>query len=400
MATYRQDQTLVLKTVGQLYEAAANPEYWPQTLKAMAHLFDAFMAQLSSYNPSDASLNFGIIHGLEYDQEGIDRYAALSSTDPMSQAAVLYPGKAIRCGQVASREEIEATRLYKEVLYPANIEYRMATLVGDPGKHVMALALSRGRDAPDFDDDDVALISEFTPYFRRAMELYSNLSSSQTAGNVALAALDSLSIGIAILDANASTLHVNVAGQTIIEDRGGLVIRNGHLTAERAEDAAELAHQVRRMAAMGSGASGVRGGSVPGEMIAVHRAAGGSALPLTISPLNREEGLDLPFDRVGQVVIVVFTDPDRQLEVPSELQQRLYGLTPGEALLLEKLVMGLSLEEAAADMGIVRETARKRLGDVFQKTGTNRQAGLIRLVLANPVWITEHAKRPALIHAS
>ena len=34
----------------------------------------------------------------------------------------------------------------------------------------------------------------------------------------------------------------------------------------------------------------------------------------------------------------------------------------------------------------------------FQKTNTNRQAELVRHVLANPVWITEQAKRPALAH--
>ena len=49
-------------------------------------------------------------------------------------------------------------------------------------------------------------------------------------------------------------------------------------------------------------------------------------------------------------------------------------------------------------MNIAKETARKRLRDVFQKTNTNRQADLVRHVLANPVWITEQAKRPVLSH--
>ena len=81
-----------------------------------------------------------------------------------------------------------------------------------------------------------------------------------------------------------------------------------------------------------------------------------------------------------------------------ELLQRLYGLTPAESRLLAELVGGRSLVETADLLGITKETGRKRLSDVFQKTNTNRQAELVRHVLANPVWITEQAKRPALAH--
>ena len=59
------------------------------------------------------------------------------------------------------------------------------------------------------------------------------------------------------------------------------------------------------------------------------------------------------------------------------------------------LTADLKSEQGKA-LVVSRETCRKRLAGIFQKTRTNRQAELVRLVLANPVWITEQAKRPAL----
>ena len=391
LATHRQDQTLVLKTIGQLYDAAANPELWPTTLAAVAHLFKTPVAQINLYNVSDSSLSFSVMHGLEYDQESLARYAALSVTDPMSQAAVRSPGKAIRCGQIGTREAMRSSELYREILKPYGIEYRMAATLGEPDGQIFALGFIRGPEGPDFDDDDVDLLSEFTPHLRRAMDLYAILSKNQTGANFALSALDSLSIGIAIVEANASVLFLNKAGEEIIDDHGGLVVRNGHLTAFQGEEADALEQSIRRLTQIDGGGSG-------GDFVALSRPNGRAPLPATLSPLSRQRGLPLQLESTDGLVIVVFTDPERQLEAPPELLQRLYGLTPGESLLLAALVGGKSLEEAAASMNIAKETARKRLRDVFQKTNTNRQADLVRHVLANPVWITEQAKRPVLSH--
>jgi DNA-binding CsgD family transcriptional regulator len=58
-----------------------------------------------------------------------------------------------------------------------------------------------------------------------------------------------------------------------------------------------------------------------------------------------------------------------------------YGLTPREALLAAMLAEGRDLADAAATMNIAPGTARNYLKAVFRKTGTHRQAALVRLVL-------------------
>lgn len=59
---------------------------------------------------------------------------------------------------------------------------------------------------------------------------------------------------------------------------------------------------------------------------------------------------------------------------------RLYRLTPAETRLSAALGDGLVLTDAANSLGITFETARQRLKQIFQKTGTTRQAELCVLL--------------------
>jgi DNA-binding CsgD family transcriptional regulator len=58
----------------------------------------------------------------------------------------------------------------------------------------------------------------------------------------------------------------------------------------------------------------------------------------------------------------------------------LYGLTPAEALVLSKLVAGLSAREIAAAHRVARNTVRNQIQRLLEKTATSRQSELIAKV--------------------
>jgi DNA-binding CsgD family transcriptional regulator len=68
---------------------------------------------------------------------------------------------------------------------------------------------------------------------------------------------------------------------------------------------------------------------------------------------------------------------------------RLYGLTEGEAHLATLLVGDLTLLQAAQQLGITENTARTVLKRILAKTGTRRQASLVRLLLSGPAQIRD-----------
>ena len=65
---------------------------------------------------------------------------------------------------------------------------------------------------------------------------------------------------------------------------------------------------------------------------------------------------------------------------PEQLLRAMYALTAAEARLAACVAQGFGVNEAAARLGITRNTARTQLKAVFAKLGVDRQAGVVRLL--------------------
>jgi len=65
---------------------------------------------------------------------------------------------------------------------------------------------------------------------------------------------------------------------------------------------------------------------------------------------------------------------------PPEVIARAYKLTPTELRVLLAIVEVGGAPEVAAELGITDETVKTHLGRLFEKTGTRRQADLVKLV--------------------
>jgi DNA-binding CsgD family transcriptional regulator/PAS domain-containing protein len=83
-------------------------------------------------------------------------------------------------------------------------------------------------------------------------------------------------------------------------------------------------------------------------------------------------------------VILYLFDGSLERRVSHDVLTRLYGLNRTEAKLLQLLVSGLTLDEAATDLDISVNTARTHLKHVFHKTGVNRQAELVHRIETGP----------------
>jgi DNA-binding CsgD family transcriptional regulator len=80
-------------------------------------------------------------------------------------------------------------------------------------------------------------------------------------------------------------------------------------------------------------------------------------------------------------VIVCVTDTEAGMKLPEQRLRDLFGLTPAEARLALALFEGATLNEAAETLKVSRFTAQNHLARIFEKTGANRQATLIQLMM-------------------
>jgi DNA-binding CsgD family transcriptional regulator len=78
--------------------------------------------------------------------------------------------------------------------------------------------------------------------------------------------------------------------------------------------------------------------------------------------------------------ILVLIDLEQRPRPPQEALRTSFALTPAEARIAVRVGAGEDLVSIADELGISKETARRQLASVFQKTGVNRQAELVSLL--------------------
>lgn len=101
------------------------------------------------------------------------------------------------------------------------------------------------------------------------------------------------------------------------------------------------------------------------------RGASGAELEIDVVPLREAQG-----------ALLLVKPPPCRPRAPR--LARAYGLTPAESRLLLALSEGERLAAYAEQAGIALSTAKTHLRALFEKTGVNRQADLVRLAAGRP----------------
>ncbi|MEO5373855.1 MAG: helix-turn-helix transcriptional regulator [Alphaproteobacteria bacterium] len=302
------------------------------------------------------------------------RFEELWQEDPRLTYMAEHPEKPFSCHLMLDREAFRRSRSYTEVLVHTRAEYTLAVSLMDDNRTTAAMGVFREPGKRYFDKEECALLGELVPHFKRAVQLHRRLATLDFERRSALAALEHMPLGIVICEGNGT---LRFANQTASE----VLVNQGRLACPHPGDGAELRrHIVDAVAAAG------QGGTFQGRAMAISRPGGQADLHVVVSLLwgnNCRFGLSTLDEPLA---IVFITDPDRPQETSVELLQRLFGLTPREAAITNRLVLGEALEQIAETLDVTYGTARGYLKSIFLKTGTNRQAELVRLILASPLW--------------
>ena len=103
------------------------------------------------------------------------------------------------------------------------------------------------------------------------------------------------------------------------------------------------------------------------------------AVPLSLiaAPLRTDRGITPG----GPSVLVCVTDLEAGISPPAQQLATLFRFTPAEGRVALALFEGATPREAAATLGLSPHTVHVHLARIFEKTGTNRQAELIKLMM-------------------
>lgn len=180
--------------------------------------------------------------------------------------------------------------------------------------------------------------------------------------------LDRLAIGMLVVDADLHVRYANRAAATILEAADGVALESDRLSVRGKHGQSELKALVRE-ATTGEASRAEHERTLP-----VPRTFRESPLEVLVTP-------HLNGHRNGLAFVFV-ADAERSLGNVEKLLVSVHGLTRTEARLAGLMAQGLNPSEAAQRMGVGITTVRSHLRQLFRKTGTRRQAELVRRIVA------------------
>lgn len=374
------------RVIGDLYDAATDMDKWPVFLESLGEVFEAPFTNILHFDQSEERFNFWLTGGRQLPDGLYDRFQSGFSADPRLIAGNQFPGKPLSCRLSIGEEAWHQSKTYKDLLeyeqYFPVIEYSLTVSIPEETGLMTGLAIMRWRDGAAFTQDDCDLLGEIIPHLKRAIDLQKRLAQTDFGQRSMLEALDHIPTGIVITDGDGRIRQANRSAHEIADRKDGLSFGGNVIGLSSLRENGELLSSIREVVDNAD-----NGTILPGRAMSVSRDDVEEPYPLMVSALwgnNIKLGLGILDAPLAAIFI---TDPDRQQEAPAELLQRLYGLTPSEARLVERLVASDTVQAAAAANGISVQTARQYLKSVFQKTETDRQATLIKKIMSSPIWL-------------
>lgn len=273
----------------------------------------------------------------------------------------------------------ERTRVYNDFLAPLSLRYTLYTNIDISPRLTTALAFMRPLSSTPFDAQDSAGLQAVIPHLCRAAQLRHALGSLRRENHDLRQMLDAFGCGVALMDGSGKVLHTNRQADAVLREPGGLRTQESMLYAPRAHETAALSAALAEVAQRADSQAQTPWSE---HVITVPISlANGAELCVVLLPLRSVLGRAHEALRRSAHVFAIFHDPRRRTRLEPRLVAKIHGLTATEAILASAIAEGKTLAEFAAVRGCAEQTARTHLKRVLEKTGTTRQADLVRVLL-------------------
>ena len=179
--------------------------------------------------------------------------------------------------------------------------------------------------------------------------------------------------GLILATADRRIVYANGAADALMHARNGLRCERNSITATGFISSRKLQSLI--VAASRQAAKSAQGGS-----LILRDEDGAASLAVHVVPLCPNSAAGPP-SKEYPIAGLVIVDCQQALAERINAFADLFALTPGEVRVVSQLVSAGGLTKAASRLNIAPTTARSHLTHILEKTGTHRQAELVRVFL-------------------
>lgn len=362
----------VLSLIGDIYDASIDPELWTHALHRITDFIVGCSALLfvQDFVNQRGQFYFNWNDNPEFTRSFFDRYMKISPLSP--HLMMTHEGEVFTASSLMPYEELRASRFFQEWCVPQGYTDLVGVTLERSAASVANISVGRDQSQGLMDDEAVRRMTLLAPHIRRAVLIGKVIELHKLEAAAMSDALDVLAAAMFLVGARGGVVYANAAGRAMLAEGAVVSDRRGTLALTDPEASASMAVALEA-ARGGDGAVATRGVAIPfsdtaGKQFVAHvmpltsgaRLAAGAAHAATAAVFVREAGLSLP--------------------TPIETVAKLHGLSSSEVRVLYAVLEVGGAAEMASMLGLSEATVRTHLQHLFAKTGTKRQADLVKLV--------------------
>lgn len=371
------DEVLLQSPWLRLYDGLLDEQDWRNALSQLCDqlggatfhylvLDEKSMQLLDGFAPEVAPQDK--VHEYEAEHYDNDERLKLMLTLPVGQ--VMYDH------QHFSKQDLSHSAIYSGWLHSVRLGRTMGLSLRSEAGIRECFGIMRAFGDAAFGEQEQAIVSHWLPHLLHASLLRSRLQQLHGRFAMGMLALDSLSQGIVVLNAQGQVAYLNVAAENF-----ACASRLVRITQEKWQFN-DTVLQNRFVQALGLAAYKNQPSVIQCEApsalpwpTAGHDACRFSVLPLT---QQQRDGFRIQ----APAALLLITDPARKQEQHEASLVTVLGITPAEARLALLLASGKTVKHYALYQAISEHTARTHLKNLLRKTGCHRQLDVINLIQA------------------
>ena len=365
--------------IGDIYDAALDPALWVGVLHKMADFVGGPSSALVSHDTSAAAASFYYSWGDDpyYTKLYFDKYVKLNPT--LGPMALMRVGDVISLSEIVPMDELRRSRLYLEWAKPQGYaDATIAVLEQSAVTTVHATVTHYDCDSP-VGDEVRGRMMLLMPHVRRAVAIARLVDRHKMDAAILADAVDAIAAGVFLTDGDGRIIRVNEAGRRMLTARDIVRESHGRLEAAAADTRAALRDAI-------AGADDHRPRADDHRATIALTGPDESRYVAHVLPLTTGIRREARAKYGARAAVFIHTAMPNQPTAIEAIAHH-FALTPAELRVLVSIVEVGGVPEVAAVLGVSETTVKTHLQRLFEKTGTHRQADLVKRVAAytNPL---------------
>lgn len=344
----------------QLFAAAANEIPFTEALETIIDAFDGAGGVAFELNRKTGVVSNWVGSGLESGES--DYIDHLNAINPRMHYSLRHTAGHIAYeGKFIDEKSINGHEFYDAIERSVGVRYFLGSRIFDEGDISLFHSIEFTNRHAHPDNEKINSFQRIAPAIGNAWRIASRLRLSEDHSSSSPWTPNHLPWSIFALSSNGTILEMNNSAREMLSRADVVKLHDGVLISAIAASSAKLEN------AMHQGMAGET------SKLLLNGEDGVAPVIVQILPVNPAK---IPAPQPISILVYIWNPLQDTREFGGVLSD-LYGLTQAETRLVSMLAIGTSLNLAARQLGISRNTAGNQLQSIFAKTGTHRQSELL-----------------------